>query len=461
MRAERRSSTARDYLRRASSQLLLAFAGLALAGAIVLRLPACHAGDSEVSFLDALFTATSAVCVTGLGVVDTGKDFSALGQAVILILIQLGGLGILTVSSLVLILFRERKLGLGGHSLLEASHGRLPQIEPGKLLFQMLVFTLAWEALGAAVLYARLVSDLPPGAALWHAVFHSVSAFCNAGFSLYSDSLTRYRGDLVVNFAIIGLIVVGGIGFAVVSDISRVLFRRRRAGLTLHTRTVIFFTGLLIAGGTTAILILEWRNALAGLGLKDRVLAALFLSVSTRTAGFNTLDTASLCNPTLLLIILLMFIGASPGSTGGGIKTTTAAVLLGMLASKIRGRPHVELRQRRIPNELVQKALAVTTAFCLLVAAGAMLLEVFEFGGVAYSATSRQFFLDHLFEVVSAICTVGLSTGTTAGFSAASKIVLIACMFIGRLGPVVIAESLIGARKTAPYEYPEEPLLVG
>ncbi|MBF0270592.1 MAG: potassium transporter TrkH [Magnetococcales bacterium] len=448
--------------------LLWSFLGTILLGAVLLHLPLSrHSEPVLVSWIDALFTATSAVCVTGLSVVDTGTTFSATGQGVILLLIQVGGLGILTFSTFFITRLRSRRSGveISQRLLVETAHGQLAQIPPHRLLGIILVFTLVAELVGTLMLWQRFAQDFPGAEALWMAVFHAVSAFCNAGFGLLEDNLMRYRGDWGVNGAIMGLIVLGGLGFVVVADLLGHL-KTRLAGtprrLSLHSRLVLRTSLLLILLGCGTILLAEWGNPRAmGTTAEAKLLESLFLSVTSRTAGFNTVAMDQLTNTTLLLVIVLMFIGGSPGSTAGGIKTTTLAVCHALLRSRARNRPKVECLQRSLSDETVSRAVWIVTGYLLVTACGFFLLQLSEGGGRSFQETTGNPFLAYLFETVSALGTVGLSTGLTPSLSAAGKGVLIALMFIGRLGPLLVATVLLGETRQVRYSYPEEPVNLG
>jgi len=452
-------------LSRVSQLVALSFLALIAAGTLLLLVPAAAARARPLTPVEALFTATSAVCVTGLIVVDTGKDLSPFGQAVVLALIQCGGLGLMTFGSFLLVSLRGRE-DLRTRIYVEQVHGALPNVTPATLLRRILLFTAAAEGLGALVLWARL--GFREGSwglrVAWEAVFHAVSAFCNAGFSLWTDSLVGFRGDPVVNLVVMALIVTGGLGFLVLADLQALLTapraRRRIWRLSLHTKLVLVTSGILLAAGSLAFLLLEWGNTLREAPPLARVLDPLFFAVTCRTAGFNTVPTEMLTGPTLILAILLMAIGASPGSTGGGMKTTTAAVLFAGAFSRMRGRPRVEAFGRSLPVDVVSKAIATVAAFVILVLLGGFALQVSEIGLVPHQQASAHF-IDHLFEIVSALGTVGLSTGITAGLSSAGKLVLVVLMFVGRLGPLAIGSSLIGQRRALPYRYPEERILVG
>ena len=447
------------------SRLMVAsFACVILTGAFLLWLPISRGGSAApTAFLDGLFTSTSAVCVTGLIVRDTGGDFSLFGQAVILLLIQAGGLGILTFFNLV-VLARRGKVGLQERLILAQSHGILPTITPSQLLGRIFVYTLIIEAAGAAVLTWRFCRDFPFPAALWRGVFHSVSAFCNAGFSLFSRNLMDYREDVTVNLTIMSLIVLGGLGTVVFADLEmwlRRLARVPRFQLPLHTKVVLCMTGFLIVAGAAVILLLDMGGPALPSSAKGKLLASFFLSITARTAGYNTVDLAQLTNATLLVVVLLMAIGGSPGSTAGGVKTTTFATLLAYLYSRARNRPRVEMFRRSIPPDIVIKAMLTIFGFLVVVAGAVVLLQITELKGLPHAFHRGDYVMAHLFEVVSGLCTVGLSTGITPALSGAGKLVLIGCMFLGRLGPLVVAGSLVGSRHRIEYSYPEGNLLVG
>jgi trk system potassium uptake protein len=450
-----------------TDQIVLSFILVILAGTLLLHLPASSGSDRKVHLRACLFTATSAVCVTGLTVKDTGTDFSLLGQVFITILIQVGGLGILTFSNWLVISLKQRRSDLGTRMLLSESHGSLPYVEPVRLLKHIILYTFLCEGVGTLLLFIRFVQDFPAPQAFWQALFHSVAAFCNAGFSLFRDNLIGYQGDVIVNLTIVGLIILGGLGFVVFSDITHFISgpsrESRRKHLSFHTRVVLWTTGILVIAFTLVFLVLEWGNTMKDFPVKDRLLASLFLSVTPRTAGFNTVDTGQLSNTTLILEIFLMGVGASPGSTGGGIKTTTFAVLVALIWSRSKGRQRVELMGRSIPLSVISKSIAVGAAYALVTIMATMIMEFVETSTLpsAYSHEARGLFLNHLFEVVSALGTVGLSTGITPKLTGTSQILLVFVMLIGRLGPLLLAESLVGAKKPSRYSLPEDYVMVG
>lgn len=417
---------------------------------------------AALSPVDALFTATSAVCVTGLAVRDTGSEFTPFGQAVILLLVQAGGLGILTFSNAIF-LARWRSFGLRERAVMAETVGLHPHIAPSKLIRRIFLYAFACEGAGAVVLTLRFMQDFPFGKALWLGVFHSVSAFCNAGFSLFRDNLISYRTDPVVNVTIMILIILGGLGFIVAADVMTVFnlrfVHRVQRRLSFHSRIVLRTTVLLIFAGWGLFFLLQVLGPSKS-SWSELALETLFLSVTARTAGFNTLDLVELSNAGLLVLMCLMMIGGSPGSTAGGVKTTTVATLYALLRSRSANRPRVELLDRSIPHEVQGKALAGAAGFLLTVLVATVLMEMAQNASQAHRETPADF-LPHLFEVVSALATVGLSTGITAGVTPAGKLILVACMFLGRLGTVIVAASLIGVSQRLNYSYPEERLMVG
>ena len=343
--------------------LLLSFLGVISAGIVLLMLPAATADHHGTNFIDAVFTATSATCVTGLIVHDTGSFFSGFGQTVILILIQVGGLGIMTLSTLFAIIL-GRRLGFREEKQIQGILDQSNPVEMYTLIGQIIRITLVFEFLGASLLFLKWAPLMGADEALKSAVFHSISAFCNAGFSLNSQSLSAYGGDWYVNGIFIVLIVFGGLGFVVINDLMQNFHFYNPVALkglkfSVHSKMVILTTAFLLVFGTLTVFFFEFDNTMLGLSTFDKLLAAFFQSVTFRTAGFNTIDTAGLRDVTLFIGILLMFIGASPSSTGGGIKTTTFAVLMVSVRSLLRSREKVELFGRTIPQQTVQKSVAI------------------------------------------------------------------------------------------------------
>lgn len=428
--------------------LVLGFAGLIFAGALLLNTSWATQSGEPPGFLTALFTATSAVCVTGLVVVDTGTFWSSFGQTVILLLIQLGGLGIMTSATIFSILL-GRQIGLKERILIRESLGQVNVAGMVRLVRYILIYTAAVEGFFALVLMLRLARDYPWPHNIWYGVFHAVSAFNNAGFDLFGQfrSLTGYVADPVVNFGIALPIIIGGLGFSVIAE---VIERRRWRRFSLHTKLALLTTGVLLADGTVLFLVLESRHTLAGFSWPVKVLASFFQSVTPRTAGFNTVDIGALAPVTQLWLCFLMFIGASPGSTGGGIKTTTFTLLVLTLWSLVAGREATEVFGRRVPLGQVLKAVGI----CLLA------LGWLGFVLLVLLAVEGKDFLRLLFEAVSAFGTVGLSTGITPALTPVGRIAIILTMFIGRLGPLTIAYALAQQRRVT-FRYPEENIMVG
>jgi trk system potassium uptake protein TrkH len=442
--------------------VVLTFAALILFGIVALELQGLAEGRADNELMTSAFTSVSAVCVTGLTVVDLSRDMGFGGQLVVLVLIQIGGLGVLTLSNWVLLSLRGR-LGVYGSILTMDTIGAHPRVSPTVLVRRIMLFTLASEALGALVLFLRFSRDFHAGQAAWLAIFHSVSAFCNAGFSLFGNSLMTYREDVAVNLTVMALIMVGGIGFVAAMDIgeqaaARVKGVRRK--LAFHSRIVVGASLLLIVASALLFLAFEWNNTFATEPAGGELVQSFFLSVTARTAGFNTVEIAHLTNMTLVILIVLMVIGASPGSTGGGVKTTSAVLLWALLRSHLFNRPQPEVRDRRVPPELVAKAMALILLYGCVVVVGMIALQATEFGELPHQAT-RGLFLEHLFEVVSALSTVGLSVGLTTRLSDGGLLVLMGLMFIGRVGPLVIAASLIGERSQFDYQLPEADIMIG
>ena len=430
-----------------SQTIVIGFAAIILIGGTLLSLPIASESGQPTPFLTALFTANSATCVTGLVVVDTAEHYSTFGEVVIMLLIQVGGFGYMTSWALLALILGWR-IGLRERIILTEAHNLYQVGGVVRFTRSIVLAALATEAIGAAVLSLRWMREIPVGRAFYLGVFHSISAFNNAGFDLMGGfrSLTAYVADPVVSLTIAFLIIVGGLGFSVLFDL-------RARHLTLHSKTVLTTTAALIAGGTLLILLLEFGNpkTLGGLSAPARLLAAFFQSVTPRTAGFNTVPIGSLTQPTLALIVALMFIGASPGGTGGGIKTTTFVAPLAVILSTIRGTGDPTLFRRRLPVLVVYKAVTIALVALAFVITMAVLLTLSE----------GTDFLPSLFEVTSAFGTVGLSTGLTPNLSTLGRIIIMATMFSGRVGLLTIAFGLTRRERQARVRYPEERLYLG
>lgn len=430
--------------------IALSFLILIFIGAVLLYLPVSQSHEYKpLSIVDAVFTATSAVCVTGLTVQETGTFFSRFGQIVILTLIQIGGLGIMTFGAFFAQLIGQKTSYHSKYTLQNAVN-EMKISGTGRYIVAMILTTFTVELIGAGLMFIRFVRLMPAGEAVYYSLFHSVSAFCNAGFGLYSDSLTIFRSDLLVNFAIMGLIVMGGIGFSVIVNVSRII-RGKTRFLTLHSKLVIVASSVLIVFGALSIFLLEHNGILKGLGIKDSILASFFTSITSRTAGFNTIDVGLLKPATLILIIMLMFIGASPGSTGGGIKTTTFSVVASTVLHTLRERPVVTVIDREVPLEIIRKAMTIFILALTWILFSTIIISYFE----SFSAERIAF------EVVSAFGTVGLSTGITPQLSTVSKAVLIMTMFIGRVGPLTLIASIGFHAQPSLIRRPEERILIG
>lgn len=440
--------------------LLGSFAGAILLGAALLRLPVMQT-KGDVSFLDCLFTSTSAICVTGLASVDTGVAWTTAGLATITTLVQAGGLGIMTFS-VAMIYLAGRRPSVRSHLAVRGALGPVPGHEIGRLARDVLLYTVTLEALGALILFWRFWQDMPAGQALGVAVFHAISAFCNAGFSTFSANLEDYTADPTVNLVVMALIVLGGIGFVVLREVRVWLLwprraERRRPRLSLHTKVVLLTSVALIVGGALVLWLLE-HNASGGQAWRGSVWPVLFCSVTPRTAGFNTVPMAELSNSSLLFIILLMFVGASPGSTGGGVKTTTFAVLMALLSGRLRGQDQVVMGKRGISQAQVGEAQTLVLATGLVLTMAVLLLVSLDYD---MQGRERGDLLAYTFEAVSAFGTVGLSMGITYDLAPAAKIVLILLMFLGRVGPLTFIYLVSTRFAPARYRLAEERLMLG
>lgn len=440
--------------------IVVSFAATIVAGAFLLSLPVSSSGHS-LHMMDALFMATSAVCVTGLSVINIGSELSFFGQTVLMTLIQIGGLGIMTFSVFLMMVFRQ-KISLSSRLSVNFE----PQHSESQNFIHVLIFvlmmTFSIEAAGAAALFARFREIEPFHEAVFSSVFHAVSAFCNAGFSLYPESLVRFQKETYVPVVFMGLIITGGLGFMLVDELRAWLLsmlRGQRMRLSLHTRICLIATAGLIGFGTLVIWLLEKDNLLQDLSGKYQFLNALFLSVTSRTAGFNTMETPSLTDGTLFFVGWLMFIGGCPGSTAGGIKLTTFVILIALVRNQIRGKS-TSILKRKIPHVTVVRSLSIFAAGFLIINAAVLFFQVSENIGVSHLRTGGSF-LDLLFEIISAFGTVGLSTGITETLSHSGKSLIILIMFLGRVGPITLGASFLTRKRPVSYEYVEEDVAIG
>jgi trk system potassium uptake protein TrkH len=441
---------------------ILFFGLTILAGSLLLSLPVSLNANTILSWTDALFTATSATCVTGLAVVDTKDTFSEIGQLIILFLIQIGGLGIMTLTSLALYLFRQKvtltdRIAVGQNLLQD------PRFRLGRFLSAIVIWTFIIELIGAALLYWFTNGEME----FISALFHSISAFCNAGFSLYNDSLSQWSGDFAVNMVFIVLITLGGIGFFVMVETSKWFVyhikqkkQTKRVLLSWYSKIVLQTSLYLVLGGTLAIFITEFIIQTHALSWPAALLASFFQAVTCRTAGFNTLPIGELTNVTLLIMMTLMFIGAAPGSCGGGIKVTSIRVLVAFLYSELKGREQTVIGRMAVTRDSVRRALSIFSFSAVIVIVAILALCLSETGGIAHSETRGQF-LEISFEVISAYATAGISTGITPSLSIFGKYTLIILMFLGRLGPLLFIGVLHTIQSRQLFSRPESNLLIG
>lgn len=436
-------------------KVVLSFIILIFAGTLLLMLP--WSANRDVTFVDALFTSTSAVCVTGLTVLDTEKDFTMLGQLVIMLLIQFGGLGIMT--------FTVSLLSLAGGSFsirwrltFESFYNEMKVLHIRSVLKRIVLYTFSIELVIALFLFSQFSKDYGPAEAAWHSLFHAVSAFCNAGFSTFSPNIVPYYDNEVVILFLSLAIILGGLGFLVLTELFNARNLRKSRILThfsLHTKLVLIATAGLLLVGTLAFLFLEWEHVMKGFSLKAKLLTAFFHSTSCRTAGFNSIDVGALRESTLFMMTALMFIGGSPGSIAGGIKTTTFMVILGLLFMRMTGRKQVTFWGRALDSDTVSRA---TT---LIILSG-----IFLYFATFFLLAIHSFDLEHrltaaLFEVTSAFGTVGLSTGITPKMFDDGKLLVTLVMFVGRLGPLTLIASLTMNKKDIPIEYAEDHIMIG
>jgi len=433
--------------------IAVGFLLLILLGTILLSLPVATKSGQRMGLVDALFTATSASCVTGLVVADTYTNWSMFGQLVIISLIQIGGLGFITIGVYIAILLKK-KIGLWEREAIHESVSTLQSAGSVKMTKKIIQGTFLIEGIAAILLSCRFVPVLGLAEGIYYGIFHAISGFCNAGFDLMGrweaySSLCLFQGDILVNAVIIGLIVIGGLGFIVWDDLLKNKWHWKK--YLLHTKMVLTITGILIFGGAGLFYILERNNLFAGMNLKDTLLCSLFAAVTPRTAGFNTVDLAAMTDGSKLLTTILMFIGGSPGSTAGGVKTTTVAVMLLSAIAMIRSSHGTNVFGRRLEEEAVRKASTVFFINLSLALAAIMMIL----------AIQPLNFMDVCMEVFSAIGTVGMSTGVTRQLNTVSKLIIILLMYCGRLGSLSFVLVFAQKKKVPPILNPQEKMLVG
>jgi trk system potassium uptake protein TrkH len=430
------------------------FITIILTGSFLLWVPSAWKGEARLPYMDALFTSTSAVCVTGLVSVDTAQ-YSLFGKIVIMLLIQFGGLGIISFTTIYLANPRG-KISLANRKLIGDYYISSVERDPLKIIRNIVILTISIEIVGALFMYTvfrRTVGSR----ALFTSLFHAVSAFCNAGFSTFSDNLEGYVGDPTINLAIMSLIVLGGLGFVVVEDLlERSLGRRHR--LSMHTRLVVLITLAFIFGGAAVYLLFEWNGGYAALGAPQKIMAAFFQSVTPRTAGFDTVAQAGLTFPSKVFTLLLMYVGASPASTGGGIKTTTFFIVLVMIIRGSQAREDIRVFHKKVSQGSVSRGMMFALRAIAILALAIFALTVTE---LLLSHHEKKLFIDVVFEIFSAFGTVGLSLGITPLLSVPGKAIIILTMFAGRVGMSALAISLPRRLPKRIVDVPEEEVLIG
>lgn len=434
--------------------IMLSFLGVILIGTFILLLPISTTGGKGLSFIDALFMSTSATCVTGLSTISVGKDLSVFGQMVLMILVQIGGLGIMTLSSSMAVIM-GRNLQLREKVIMQNVLDTSSSEELMNLVSDIVKFTLTIEFIGALLLTIGFYqAGFEIGQSIYYGFFHSVAAFCNAGFALWDNSLTDFKFDPLIEGTVMGLITLGGLGFSVIKDLLETIKNRRSLRtLMLHTKIVVVIHFSLVALGAIYFFFGEYLNAFEDFTFFEKIQAAIFQSVTIRTAGFFSVDFSLMQPHCIYLAMLFMFIGASPGSTGGGVKTTTFAILLQSVTSTLKGKQYVEFFERRIPSSTVVKSIAIFTISLIVVSVGVLVMVRLE---------PDKGFFPVLFEVVSAFATAGLSLNVTTYLSDLGKICILSMMYLGRIGPLTLVLA-VGSRVMgkANVEYPEGKVLIG
>lgn len=442
----------RDLKLKTAEMLVLGFAGLVLIGSLLLSLPIASQDGMSVGFVNALFTAASAVCVTGLVVVDTLTHWTTFGHVVILILIQIGGLGFITMGTLFALLI-GRKINFRQRVIMTEAMNKLSVSGVVRLAKYVLIMTFVIEGIGAFLLAFRFIPLYGLSTGIWYSIFHSVSAFCNAGFDLIGNfqSLTPFVSDPLVSLVVITLIILGGIGFVVLLEI---LDKKQFKKLSLHSKIALSMTGMLLISGFVIVMALEFNNSntMGQLSTGSKFLSGLFAAVTPRTAGFNTLPMDQLMVGTLVMTIVFMFIGGSSAGTAGGVKVTTVGVLIATIGSVLKGKEDTETFKRKLPRELVNKALTIIGLSITLVILVTFILSI----------TEQATFIEIFFEAVSAFGTVGLSMGITTSLSTIGKIVITLTMFFGRVGPLTVFMALAERHQaSSAIAYPDEEIMIG
>ena len=431
-------------------KLIFGFLVAIFIGVILLKMPFSLRENQNITVLDSLFTIVSAICVTGLSVVDISQVFTSTGQLIILFFIQLGGLGVMTVSIIVFLLV-GKKMSFETRELLKEERNSNSNGGITNFIKHLLLTVFVIEILGASILAYGFSKYYPLKKSIFYGLFHSVSAFCNAGFSLFTNSLEDFRYDNLISLTVSFLIILGGIGFVTVNSLF-IIKKKKLKNLSLTSKFALLITFFLLTFGTMLFLVFEYNNSstLKGMNFMDKILNSFFQSVTLRTAGFNTVPLENIKPATVFISYIFMFIGASPGSTGGGIKTTTFGILIFYAFGVLKRKEYVEVFKRRIDWELINKALAIVVISILYIAVIiTILLSIENF------STDRV-----IYEVISAFSTTGLSMGITASLGIISKFLIIITMFIGRLGPMTVALAFTNNKKSS-VKYPKEDILIG
>ena len=430
---------------------------LIVLGTVLLKCP--FSLLKELSLVDAFFTATSAVCVTGLSVIDIGGTFTSAGLWIIALLIQIGGLGIMTFSTSILLLSGMRP-GFNQQAIFKSGFTTEGNVDPKKILAAVLPFTVVLEGLGTAAFFTQF-DNLPLSDRILYSFFHAVSAFCNAGFSSFADSLMSFRLNPVVCLVVMFLVLSGSIGFLAMAEVRNIFNFSTRTiqKVSLHTKIALLATLVIVAVEMLSVLVIEWNGAFAGESFFGKLLSAGFVSVASRTAGFNTVDPLTFRETSMIIVIIAMFIGASPGSCGGGLKTTTAAVIAILGFNRLLGRERTQVMGRTIPEETVDKAVRIFIVYVVLALVGTLVLLLTEFPGGAFGS-SNSHFLGVFFEVVSALSTCGLSLGLSAELSDFGRIFICIFMFVGRMGALFLISAVVKKKEGGAW-YAEEDIMVG
>lgn len=430
--------------------LALGFLIVIIIGAIILSLPISSRTGEPTNFLDAIFTSTSAVCVTGLITLDTSAHWSVFGQTVIITLIEIGGLGFMSFGVLISLIL-GKKITLRERLVMQEAMNTYSIQGLVKMVKYVLIFTMSVQFFGALLLSTQFVPEYGIGRGIFYSIFHSISAFCNAGFDLFGTSLVGYSSNSVVILVISALIIIGGLGFTVLLEIYEFKGMKK---LSLHSKLVLITTAILVFGGAILMLIFEYNNVdtIANMNIKDKLLNSFFASVTPRTAGFNSISTSGMTLASKFLTIILMFIGGSPGSTAGGLKTVTFGILVLTVICVIKGREDTEVFGRRFTKEIVYKSFTLLFIGVSLVIFSTMILSYTEVG---------VSFIDLLYETTSAFGTVGITLGLTPNLSSIGKVLIMLMMYFGRVGPLTVMLALTRKRKKSGYKYPEGKILIG